>query len=75
MTNLDSIFKNKNITLLTNVHPVKALVFPVDMYRNKSWTIKKASTEELMLQTVVPDKTLQSPLENREIKPVNLKGN
>ena len=49
MTNLDSIFKNKNITLLTNVHPVKALVFPVDMYQNKSCTIKKARAKELML--------------------------
>ena len=49
MTNLGSIFKNRDITLLTNIHPVKAMVFPVDMYRYKSWTIKKASTKELML--------------------------
>ena len=43
MTNLDSILKkNRNITLPTNVHRVKAMVFPVVMYRCESWTIKKA---------------------------------
>ena len=42
MTNLDSILKSRDITLLTKVHLVKAIVFPVVMYRCKSWTIKKA---------------------------------
>ena len=42
MTNLDSIFKSRNITLLTKVHLVKAMVFPVVMYRCESWTVKKA---------------------------------
>ena len=42
MTNLDSILKSKDITLPTKVHLVKALVFPVVMYRCESWTIKKA---------------------------------
>ena len=42
MTNLDSIFKSRDITLPTNVHLVKAMVFPVVMYRCESWTIKKA---------------------------------
>ena len=42
MTNLDSIFKSKDITLLTKVHLVKAMVFPVVMYGCESWTIKKA---------------------------------
>ena len=42
MTNLDSIFKSRDITLPTKVHLVKAMVFPVVMYRCKSWTIKKA---------------------------------
>ena len=42
MTNLDSILKSRNITLSTNVHIVKAMVFPVVMYRCESWTIKKA---------------------------------
>ena len=47
MTNLDSIFKSTDITLLTKVHLVKAMVFPVVMYGCESWTVKKA--EELML--------------------------
>ena len=42
MTNLDSIAKSRNITLLTNVHLVKAMVFPVVMYRCENWTIKIA---------------------------------
>ena len=42
MTNLDSIFKSRDITLSTKVHPVKAMVFPVVMYGCESWTIKKA---------------------------------
>ena len=42
MTNLDSIFKSRDITLPTKVHLVKALVFPVVMYRCESWTMKKA---------------------------------
>ena len=41
MTNLDSILKSRDITLSTKVHPVKAVVFPVVMYRCESWTIKK----------------------------------
>ena len=42
MTNLDSILKNRDITLPTNVHLVKAMVFPVVMYGCESWTVKKA---------------------------------
>ena len=42
MTNLDSILKSRDITLPTKVHLVKAMVFPVVMYGNESWTIKKA---------------------------------
>ena len=42
MTNLDSIFKSRDITLPTNVHLVKAKVFPIVMYRSESWTVKKA---------------------------------
>ena len=49
MTKLDSILKNKDITLLTKVHPVKAMVFPVVTYGCESWTIKKAECEELMI--------------------------
>ena len=49
MTNLDSIFKSKDITLPTKVHLVKAMVFPVVMYGCEIWTVKKAEPEELML--------------------------
>ena len=42
MTNLDSILKSRDITMLTKVHIVKAMVFPVVMYRCESWTIRKA---------------------------------
>ena len=49
MTNLDSILNSRDITLLTKVHLVKAMVFSVVMYGCESWTIKKLSTEELML--------------------------
>jgi len=49
MTKLDSIFKSRDITLPTKAHLVKAIVFPVVMYECESWTIKKASAEELIL--------------------------
>ena len=49
MTNLDTILKNRGITLPTKVHLVKAMVFPVVMYGCESWTIKKLSTKESML--------------------------
>ena len=49
MTNLDSISKSRDIILLTKVHIVKAIVFPVVMYRCERWTINKVSAEELML--------------------------
>ena len=49
MTNLDSIFKSRDITLSTKVCLVKAMIFPVVIYGWESWTINKLSTEELML--------------------------
>ena len=49
MTNLDSIFKSRDVTLPTKVRLVKAMFFPVVMYGCESWTVKKVSTEELML--------------------------
>ena len=49
MTNLDSIFKSRDITLPTKVHLVKAIVFPVVMYECESWTVKKAEHRRLML--------------------------
>ena len=47
MTNIDSIFKSRDITLSTKVHLVKAMVFPVVMYRCESWTIKKAERRRI----------------------------
>ena len=49
MTNLDSVLKSKDITLPTKVHIVKAMVFPVAVYRCESWTVKKAERQELIL--------------------------
>ena len=49
MTNLDSVLKSKDITLSMKVHLVKVMFFPVVMYGCESWTIRKLSTEELML--------------------------
>ena len=49
MTNLDSIFKSRDITLPTKIRLVKAMVFPVIMYGCESWAVKKLSAEELML--------------------------
>ena len=72
MTDLDSIFKSRDLTLLTNVCIVKAMVFPVVMYGCESWTIK--STEKSMLLNCgVGEDSLESPLDCKEIKPVNHK--
>ena len=49
MTNLDSILKSRDVILPTKFHLDKAMVFPVVMYECESWTIKKVSTEELMI--------------------------
>ena len=74
MTNLDSILKSRDITLPTEVCLVKAMVFPVVVFECESWTIKKAEHRridafELWL------KTLESPLDCKEIQPVHPKGN
>ena len=74
MTNLDSIFKSRDITLPTKICLVKAMIFPVVRYGCESWTIKKLSAEELMLLTVVLEMTLESPLDCKEIQPVHPKG-
>ena len=76
MINLDSVLKSRDITLPTKVHLVKAIVFPVVMYRYESWTIKKCWVlKNWCLQTVVLENTLERPLDSKEIKLVNLKGN
>ena len=76
MTNLGSILKNRDITLPTKAHLVKTIAFPVVMYRCESWTIQKAECRRTgCFWTVVLEKTLESPLDCKEIKPVNPKGN
>ena len=73
MTNLDSILKSRYITLSTKVCLVKAMVFPVVMYGCESWTIKKAEHRRRHFWNVVLEKTLESPLECKEIQPVHTK--
>ena len=73
MTNLDSIFKSRDITLSTKVHLVKAMVFPVVMYRCESWTVKKAERWRTDAFELL-EKTLESPLDCKEIQPVHPKG-
>ena len=69
MTNLGSIFKSRDITLSTKVHLVKPMVFPVVIYGCESWTIRKLSAKELMLLKCGVEKTLESPLDCKEISP------
>ena len=76
MTNLDGIFKSRDITLPTKVCLVKAMVFPVVMYGCESWTLKKAEHRRIdAFELWVLEKTLESPLDYKEIQPVNPKGN
>ena len=80
MTNLESILNSKDITLPTKVCLVKAMVFPVVMYGCESRITKKADAFELMPKnwcfwTVELEKILESPLDSKEIKLVNPKGN
>ena len=75
MTNLDSILKSKDITLLTKVCIVKAMVFPIVIFmweldHKEAWALKN-----WCFWTVVLEKTPESPLDSKEIKPVNPKGN
>ena len=73
MTNLDSVFKSRDITLPTKVRLIKAMVFPVIMYGCESWTVKKAEYRRIDA-FVVLEKTLESPLDCKEIQPVHPKG-
>ena len=68
---LDSILKSRDITLTTKAHLFKAMVFPVVRYGCESWTIKKAEHQRI---DVVLEKTLESPLDCKEIQPVLPKG-
>ena len=76
MTDLDGILKSRNITLLTKVHIVKAVIFPVVMYRCESWTIKKAECQIIDAFELWCSRLLRVPaLDCKEVKPVNPKGN
>ena len=75
MTNLDSILKSRDITLPTKVHLVKAIVFLTVMHRSDSWTIKKADCWRVDTFELWCWRRLLSPLDCKEIQPVNPKGN
>ena len=75
VTNVDSIWKSRDITLLTKVHIVKVMVFPVVIYGCESWTIKKAEHQRSAAFELWWWGRLKSPLDNKEIKPVNPTGN
>ena len=77
MTNLDSILKSRGIALPTKVHLVKPMVFPVVMYGCESWTVKKAERRRIDAFELWcwRRKTLESPLDCKEIKLVHPKGN
>ena len=84
MTNLDSIFKSRDITLPTKIRLVKAMVLPVVKYGCDSWTVKKAERQRINafelwcwsfeLWSSPLEKTLESPLDCKEIQPVHRKG-
>ena len=75
MTNLDSILRNRDITLPTKIHLVKAVVYPVVVYGCESWTIKKAERWRINAFELVLEQTLENPLDCKEIQPVYPKGN
>ena len=62
VTSLDSVLKSRDVTLLTKVRPVQAMVFPVIVYECESWSIKKA---EALVLIVMLEKTLESPVDAR----------
>ena len=75
MTNIDSILKSRNVTLPTKVRLVKATVFPVVTYGCESWTIKKSESQRIDAFELWYWRTLESPLDCKEIQPVHPKGN
>ena len=75
MTNLDNLSKSRDVTLLTKVRIVKAMVFPVVIYGCESWTLKKAEHQRIDAFELWFWRRLESPLDCKELKPVNLKGN
>ena len=76
MPNPDSVLKSRAITFLTKAHIAKGVVFLVAMYGCESWSIKKVSAHESMLSNCgAGEDSPESPLDSKEIKPVNPKGN
>ena len=75
MTSLDSVLKSRDITLPTKVHIIKATVFPVVLYGCESWIIKKAECQRIDAFKLWCWGRFLSPLDNKEIKSVHLKGN
>ena len=75
MANLDSVLKSGDIILLTRVCIVKAMVFPVVVYGCESWTIKKAERQRIDVFELWCWRILESPLDSKDIEPVNPKGN
>ena len=75
MTKLDSILKSRDITLPTKVCLVTATVFPVGVYGCESCTIKKSEQSRIIALELELEKTLESPLDSKKVKPVSPKGN
>ena len=73
MTNLDNILKSRDITLPTKICLVKAMGFPVVMYGCESWTIKKVDRQRIDARELWCWRRFESPLDSKEIKPVNPK--
>ena len=72
MTNLDSILKNRDITLPTKFHLVKVMVFPIVMYGCEGWTVKKAERQRIdAFELRCLAKSLESPLDCKGIQPVH----
>ena len=76
MTNLDSTLKSRDITLLTKVHLVKAMVLPAVMYGCENWIIRKAECQRIdAFELWVLEKSLESLLDCKEVQAVHPKGN
>ena len=74
MSKLDCLLKSRDITLPTKVHIIKAMIPSVVMYGYESGTIKKAEHQRIEASKLVLEKTLKSPLDCKEMKPVHPKG-
>ena len=79
MMNLDRVLKSRDKGLIVYYSAdkgliIKAMIFPVVMYGRESWAVKKAECQRIDAFELL-EKTLESPMDRKEIKPVNLKGN